>query len=333
MDIKMELNDHFKKIQSMIDAYQSFFLISHIHTDGDALGSILAFYHYLIRLGKKVEAAVPGEIPAQYKFLPGIKTVNRLNEQETLEYIHQAEVTFILDISALERMERWYEPVMQSKAIKICIDHHPGSCLNVDFAFIDDRRIATAEIIYEFFQTIGAELNKEIALNLYTGILSDSGSFRFEGTSTFTLAMAAELTKFGIDPARIYRQVYEHSNKAQLRFWGHVLSNIQWEDHIDWAVVTRQTMGRFGVTIEDMNGLVDIIRRDATADVFIMFVENSNKEIMVGLRSKNGFNVREIARMFGGGGHFHAAGFSSFQPMETVVEQTLKAIKEKQARN
>ena len=329
----MELNNHFKKIQELIESHDTFLLISHIHTDGDALGSILALYHYLIRLGKTVEAVVPGKIPAQYAFLPGIQTVNRLSDRETLRHIRQAEVTFILDISALERMERWYEPVMQSEAVKICIDHHPGSCLNVDLALIDDRRIATAEIIYEFFESVGAKLNREIALCLYTGILSDSGSFRFEGTDTFTLSMAAELTKFDIDPAWVYRQVFERSSKAQLRFWGHVLSNLQWEDHIDWAVVTKQTMDRFGVTIEDMNGLVDIIRRDASANVFVMFVENSNKEIMVGLRSKDGFNVGEIARMFGGGGHFHAAGFSSFQPMETVVEQTLKAIKEKKARN
>jgi phosphoesterase RecJ-like protein len=326
----MKAKYDFKELQKLIEAHQSFFIISHIYTDGDALGSILALKLYLQRLGKKVEAVVPGKIPAQYAFLGVHQHINCMNETQTLQFIEQADVIFILDISALQRMDRWYKPVMQSRSLKVCLDHHPEGCADVDWQIVDVQRIATAEIIYDFFKANGVELNKEMALALYTAILTDSGSFRFEGTSTFTLRMAAELTRYGIDPAWVYRKVYEHSNKAQLRFWGHVLTHLQSEGTIDWAVVPKSTLQKFGVTIEDMNGLVDIIRRDATATIFVMFVENSNSEIMVGLRSKDNFDVGAIARSFGGGGHFHAAGFSSSKPMDVVVQETLQAIKEKQ---
>ncbi len=319
----------FSRLQNVVRKYQKFLLISHIYTDGDALGSMIALKHYLSRSGKTVQAVVPGDIPEQYEFLDVRKHINCLDEIQTLDFIEHAEVVFILDISALQRMDRWYEPVMQSPAIKICIDHHPEGCSGVDWQLINEERIATAEIIYEFFRATNVTLNKEMALALYTGILSDSGSFRFEGTSSFTLRMAADLTGYGIDPARVYRQVYENSTKAQLRFWGNVLCDLRSEGKIDWAVVTKDMLKQFGVRVQDMNGLVDIIRRDATADVFVMFVENEDGEIMVGLRSKDEFDVGEIARSFGGGGHFHAAGFSSKKSMDRVVRETLTAIKEK----
>ncbi len=319
----------FQKLHEIIQTHRSFLLISHIYTDGDALGSILALHRYLSKAGKQVEAVVPGDIPEQYGFLNPEKAINRLNERQTLDFIRQAQVAIILDISALERMDRWYKPVMESQALKVCIDHHPKGCSGVDFQIVNVKRIATAEIIFEFFKTNDIAIDKETALFLYTGVLSDSGSFRFEGTSSFTLQMAAELTALGLDPAWIYRQVFEHSNKRQLRFWGHVLTHLQSEGPVDWAVVPKETLRRFGVRVEDMNGLVDIIRRDATARVFVMFVENFDAEIMVGLRSKDGFDVGEIARRFGGGGHFHAAGFSSKKAMDTVVRETLQAIREK----
>lgn len=325
----MKNKSAFAKLEEIIRTNRKFFLISHVYTDGDALGSILAMHHYLTRLGKQVAAAVPGKLPEKYRFLGYEGRINNLSKEETLSYIAQADVILILDISALIRMERWYEPVMASKALKVCIDHHPGGCDGVDFQIIDVHRIATAEILFDYFKTNNIQIDKTMALALYTGILSDSGSFRFEGTSAFTLQMAGELAQSGIDPAWVFRQVFENSNKRQLRFWGHVLSNLQSEGMIDWAVVTAETLKRFGVQVEELNGLIDIIRRDASANVFVMFVENGQKEVMVGLRSRDGVNVGTIAKQFGGGGHFHASGFSSSKPIETVVRETLAAIKEK----
>ncbi|NOX90298.1 MAG: hypothetical protein GXO77_14880 [Calditrichaeota bacterium] len=326
----MKNDKAFNRLRELIDSNQRFFLVSHIYTDGDALGSVLSMYHYLKRENKEVDAAVPGELPERYDFLRTREYLNRLNKAETLKRVDEAEVIIILDISSLERMDYLYEPVMNSKAFKICIDHHPDGCHGVDLKIIDQQRVATAEIIFEYFNSQQVEITYEIALALYTGILSDSGGFRFEGTSYFTLDMAAQLAKMGIDPSWIYRQVYEYSNKKQLRFWGHILSNLQSDDRVDWAVVQGQTLKQFKVGPEELNGVIDIIRRDASANVFVMFVEKNSKEVMVGLRSRDGFDVGAIARRFGGGGHFHAAGFSSSKPLNEVVKETLTLIKKNQ---
>ncbi len=317
----------FQQLKQIIDAHRSFVLISHIHTDGDALGAIMAFYHYLQSQNKTVQAIIPGKLPERYRFLQIHQAINRHSKAQLRRIVDQAEVILILDISALERMDEWYQPVVASKALKVCIDHHPDMCEKVDLKIIDVERIATCEIIYEFFKQQQIEISNEMALALYTGILSDSGGFRFEGTSERTLAIAAELAQKNIDPAWVYRQVYEYSSKDQLRFWGHVLSSLQSEGIIDWAVVPKETLQKFNVTIEEMNGLIDIIRRDASAQIFAMFVEKRNGQVMVGLRSKNGFDVGHVARLFGGGGHFHAAGFSSNLPLGQVVKQTLEKIK------
>ncbi|WP_457566568.1 DHH family phosphoesterase [Caldithrix abyssi] len=323
-------NNAFQILKKMIDDHNHFVVISHIYTDGDALGAVMAFYHYLKSLGKKVEAIIPGSLPARYDFLKTRQAINRHSKSRLKKIIERADVILIVDISALERMDEWYAPVMASKAKKVCIDHHPDMCEQMDLKIIDVQRIATCEIVYDFFKTQGIKITDDMALALYTGILSDSGGFRFEGTSGKTLEIAAQLARKNIDPAWVYRQVYEYSNKNQLRFWGHVLAGLQSEGVIDWAVVSRETLQKFNVNIEELNGLIDIIRRDAAAQIFAMFVEKKNGEVMVGLRSKNGFDVGQLARRFGGGGHFHAAGFSSSLPLREVVQMTLEQIKQDQ---
>ena len=317
----------FQKLKQIIDEHQSFVLISHIHTDGDALGAVMAFYHYLTSRNKHVRAIIPGSLPGRYGFLQIEQSINLYSKKQLQQDIAQTEVILILDISALERMDEWYKPVANSKAKKICIDHHPDMCEGVDLKIIDVQRIATCEIIYEFFVSQQIEISEQMALALYTGILSDSGGFRFEGTNQRTLKIAADLARKNIDPAWVYRQVYEYSNKNQLRFWGHVLAGLQSDGIIDWAVVPKETLQKFNVTLEELNGLIDIIRRDATAQIFAMFVEKEDGQVMVGLRSKNGFDVGKLARSFGGGGHFHAAGFSSDLALEKVVLKTLDKIK------
>ncbi len=317
----------FQQLKKLLNEHQNFVLISHIHTDGDALGSVMAFYHLLKGWQKNVQAIIPGGLPDRYNFLQINEAINRLSKKQLLESIAKADVILILDISALERMDEWYQPVSLSKAKKVCIDHHPDMCEEVDLKIIDVERIATCEIIYEFFTSQQIEITPKMALALYTGILSDSGGFRFEGTSDRTLKVAADLARKNIDPAWVYSQVYEYSNKNQLRFWGHVLSGLQSDGIIDWAVVPKETLRQFNVSLEEMNGLIDIIRRDATAQIFAMFVERQDGQVMVGLRSKNGFDVGNLARQFGGGGHFHAAGFSSTASLEQVVSTTLQKIK------
>ncbi len=318
----------FAQLKKLLDENQRFVLISHIYTDGDALGSLMSFYHLLKAMGKNVETVVPGKLPDRYAFLGIHSVINRLSKAQTRKAIAEAQVILILDISSLTRMDLWYEPVMESAAVKVCIDHHPDACEEVDLKIVDTQPVATCEIIARFFEAQNLTITPQIALALYTGIVSDSGGFRFEGTSPETLAVAARLAERGIDPAWVYRQIFEYSNRNQLRFWGKILSSLESDGVIDWAVVSQKTLKEFNVSVEELNGVIDIIRKDAQAKVFVMFVEKENRQVMVGLRSKDGFDVGQIARNFGGGGHFHAAGFTAEEPLDKVVEKTLTIIRQ-----
>jgi len=320
------MKNKFKQLKKIIKENQNFILCSHIHSDGDALGSSLALYYHLKELGKEAHIFIPGNIPQKYKFLGVNKLVNKKKPAQALKLIEKADVVIILDISSLKRLDIYYEPVMESSAKKICIDHHPISDDNVDLLIADDSRIAAAELIYEYFLHVKADISFKTAQALYTGVLSDSGSFRFFGTSAFTMRMASDLIGRGVDPVSTYSNIFENASKGQLQAWGKILTNLQTDGIFEWAEVSRQFLKENKLHLEDINGLIDIIRKDGQSQVFAVFVEKSEQEIMAGLRSRNGVDVGQIARGFGGGGHFHAAGFTSFTSLNETVESTRKAV-------
>ena len=317
----------FNRIGKLIETNSRFVLLSHIYTDGDALGPLIALNHYLKHKGKEVSVYVPSEVPEKYRFLNTKEIVNQGSRAEQASEIAHAEVIFILDISALKRLDIYFDEVKNSAAVKIVIDHHPVDTDWTDIAVVNEHKIATAELIYELLHYLNAEITYSIALPLYTAILSDSGSFRFFKTGASTFRMAAELVDAGVEPAKIYSYVFETAHTNQLRSWGTLLTHIQRDEKRSWLLVRQDFMQSRGLGLHEVEGLIDIIRRDGEANVVIVFVEKDVNEILVGLRSKDSFNVGKIARYFGGGGHFHAAGFTSSYTLNDTVEMTLERIK------
>lgn len=320
------IDNQFAQLKDLIHQHQRIVLTSHINADGDSIGSVLALYHYLQSLGKQAVVLIPGEVPPKYQFLDTQQIINRLNRAEALKAIDQAGLIIITDVSSLTRLDVFYRPVKASKATKVCIDHHPFKARWIDLSIVDTQRVATGELIYQFFKYCGIPLNREIARALYTAILSDSGSFRFQRTDAFTFQMAAELVQLGIEPAEMYGHVYENGNQSQLKAWGHILSNLQSKGQIAWLVVDNRIMKNFHISLEEIEGIIDIIRKDREAMIVLVFVEKADAEILVGLRSKNGFDVGSLARQFGGGGHYNAAGFTAHRKLDEVVEETIEAI-------
>ncbi|MGD9488094.1 MAG: bifunctional oligoribonuclease/PAP phosphatase NrnA [Calditrichaceae bacterium] len=320
------MNRKFEELHKLILKNERFVLTSHVYTDGDALGSLLALNQYLKSLNKTVDVIVPGEIPPKYDFLNTENIINRLDDTHTKIAIKNADVIIILDVSALDRLNHLYEPVHASKAYKVCLDHHPVKQDWIDLLLVDLEKVATGEIIYEFFKFCNTEISMSIAEALYTSILSDSGGFRFHRTGVSTFKMAADLVSAGIDPTDIYNRVFESGNLRQLKAWGQLLSNIRSNGRVTWAVADKNLLGVHGITLEEVDGIIDLLRKNDQADVVIVFIEKEINEILVGLRSKNGINVAEIAGKFGGGGHYHAAGFTSREPLSDVINLTLKYI-------
>ncbi len=325
----MNIEHKLTELASLIERNQKFVLVSHVYTDGDALGSMIAFHHYLSAIGKDSIILVPGKIPPKYHYLGTNHLVNQYTDIESKKKINKADMIIIFDISALDRLDCWFNDIRVSSAYKVCIDHHPLNPEWVDFEIVDSTKVATGELIYLFLEKTGAEITSVIAEAIYTAILSDSGSFRFQQTSQETFRIASKLVEEGVDPVLMYSRIFENGHKSQLQAWGNLLTSVEYQGQILWLSVSRKFMEEHNLAIEEIDGIVDIMRKDGAAMVFAVFVEKEPDKILVGLRSKNGVNVGEIARSFGGGGHFHAAGFTANNNMEAVIRETLDMLEEK----
>ena len=207
------------------------------------------------------------------------------------------------------------------------MDHHPAEQEWVSLSIIDTERIATAELIFDLFHYLKANITIKIARALYTAILSDSGSFRFYKTSASTFRMAAELVQAGVEPSEMYSLVYETAKANQLRNWGKLLANLNREQDRSWLVISKDFMHSSRMGLDEFDGLIDIIRRDGQANIFVVFVEKEANEILVGLRSKNGVDVGSVARSLGGGGHYYASGFTSSRSLDETIQVTLNKLK------
>ena len=324
--MKMKYTEQFEKIKKLIDRNQQFVLLSHIYTDGDALGSLLAFYYFLKNEGKEVSVYIPGDIPEKYHFLnfSGIVNSGPLDEHKTV--LKNAQVIFILDISDLKRLDVYHDAVKESVAQRVIIDHHPLNQEWTEISICDTDRIATSEMIYELFKFLNAPIDLKMATALYTALLSDSGSFRFYKTSADSFRMAAELVQIGAEPSEIYSHVFETARTDQLKAWGILLSNLQKGPECTWLIVSNKFLLENKLELHEIDGLIDIIRKDQQANAFALFVEKETNEILVGLRSRDGVDVGLIARSFGGGGHYHASGFTSTKNLQETVEHTINKI-------
>ena len=321
-----DLETKFIELQKLIQSSQRIVLTSHVHTDGDAMGCMIALYDYLTRIEKDVEIVIPGEIPPKYHYLNTDHIINRTTNIEAEYKISNAQLIIIVDVSALNRLNGLYSLVKESPAKKICIDHHPFVGDWVNLGIVDTDRVATGEMIFKFFQVNNIPISPLMAKALYTAILSDSGSFRFQRTDAFTFNMAATLVDAGADPVKLYSQIYENGTPHQLQAWGEILKNIQSQNKLSWLSVPKKLFDDFKITLEEIDGIIDVLRKIKEAQVVLVFVEKSENDVIVGLRSKNGFDVGEFARKFGGGGHHHAAGFHKDEKLENVISETITEI-------
>lgn len=322
----INLEHKFFELQELIQANNRIVLTSHVYTDGDALGCLIAMHEYLTNINKDVEIIIPGDVPPKYKYLNANDIINRTTNYEAEYKISNAQLIIIVDVSSLSRLNGLYSAVKESSAKKVCIDHHPFEGNWIDLDIIDKNRVATGELIFQFFNVNGIKINTLIARALYTAILSDSGSFRFQRTDSQTFKMAAALVEAGADPVELYSHIYESGSQNQIQAWGEILKNIQSNDTLSWLSVPKETFSEYKISIEEIDGIIDVLRKIKQAQIVLVFIEKSENDVVVGLRSKNGFDVGEFARQFGGGGHHHAAGFQKNDKLNSVIANTIREI-------
>ncbi|MDP8212685.1 MAG: bifunctional oligoribonuclease/PAP phosphatase NrnA [Candidatus Zapsychrus exili] len=313
-----------KKITQAISKNKIFFISTHVNPDADALCSELALYYYLRSLGKTVFIVNEKRASTKFDFLPGIKNAKSLNDLKSINY----DVLIVVDAGELKRIGKVRHLIDINKTI-INIDHHKTSDSFGTFNLVYPHASSTAEVLYEFFKTIKFKLNKEIATHLYSGIMTDTGSFRYENTGKGTHRIASELMAFNLSVSNIYKKFYENISIVDFRKLTKVLESIKVSSKGNVAVIelSKRTLSKFSCEFDVREALFRYIRTIRDIGVFVIFTEVKRNSTQVNFRSMNKVDVAKIAQKFSGGGHRAASGCVMVDTMKSAKRKVLKEIK------
>ncbi len=314
-------------IASVIERAERVLICGHVAPDGDSLGSALALGLTLEDLGKKVTVAGPDPVPEIYKFLPG---VDRFVTGAPPD--RKYDTFFILDCSTPERLGEGYQEFLLRDIVTVNIDHHAGSIKFGEYRYVDPGAAAVGEIIFDLFDLMKVEISREAAICLYTAIITDTGSFRYDNTTPATHRRVARLLEAGIPAAQANIRIYEEKPVASIRLLGAALNTLSGSHcgRVYWMTVTRDIIQNSGAGDEHAEGLVDYTRRIKGVEVGLLFRETAEGSYKISFRSKHFVNVNKLAARFGGGGHLRAAGCvirgDLGEIREKVVAAALEAI-------
>jgi len=315
----------FSELKKVIAKAKNISILTHTNPDGDAMGSSLGLYHYLLKKKKKVKVIIPNSFPGFLGWMPGSKTslVFEGNEERTHKQIAKSDLIFILDFNNYSRLDKLGEFLDQSKAPKILIDHHrqPDTCFQ--YYFHDEHASSTAELVYDLVCGIDLPhmIDKKSATCLYTGIMTDTGTFRFPSTTEKTFHIAASLIKAGADNAAIYNSVYDDYSAQRLKLLGYCLEKLVFlpEYKTAYIAISEEELRRFDFKKGDTEGVVNQAL-SVRGIIFSAFFSEREGEVRMSFRSKGKFDTNKFARAhFGGGGHINASGGKSKEPLENVV--------------
>ncbi len=318
-----------RKIAEVIRENKSFFVTSHIRPDGDSIGSQLALKHILERLGKEVTIANHDPVPKIYDFLSGRESI-----KQELPKNRKFNVVVVLDSPDLSRLGSTAEIIRKAKVI-INIDHHLGNEGFGKYNYVDTKASAVGEEMYELTKVMGFKIDREIALCLYVGILTDTGSFRQSNTTPRTHEIVADLMKIGdLKPAQITHQVYETQLPSAIKLLSMTLDTLETSEdgQIAWMTITDEMFKVTGTTKAETENFINYVRSVKGSEVAILFTELVKDEVKVSFRSKSSADVNRIAKTFGGGGHLHASACTIKGDLEEVKEKVLAEV-EKQLKD
>lgn len=286
-----------------IAAAGSIVMACHVNPDGDALGSMLGLALSLRASGKDVTCLSADGVPDIYRFLPGAETI--LREAPGRDW----DLGIVLDSGDLDRIGGALPFISRARRL-LNVDHHATAKGFGDAQLVNAKAASTAEIVYDLIHFMGLSLTPEIATCLFTGVTTDTGSFRFQNVSVSTLETAAHLLEAGAPLADIAENVFDNRSFAATRLLGLALTAMRTtaDGRIVWTRVTHDDFTRLGATDEDTEGFVNYARNVRGAEVGLLFREISDGRARVSLRGKKTVDVGAIAKQFGGGGHRMAAG-------------------------
>ena len=318
---------HFTELKEFLSQPKNIVIIGHRNPDGDAVGSTLGLKHYLDKKGHTAQVVMPNEYPDFLHWIPGSETVYRFDRQnkQSVRSLKSSEIVFLLDFNALHRvgsdMQNTLEQYTNDFAL---IDHHQQPD-DFNYMYSDTTMSSTCQMVYNFIEMMGDVdlIDKNIATCLYTGIMTDTGSFRFRSTTSTTHRVIADLIDKGAENDRIHSNVHDANSYNRLLLLGQALSNMKVLAEYKTAFITlsEEEKKRFQYEKGDTEGGVNYALSLKGIVFAAIFIEDEEQGIVkISFRSKGKFSVNQFARnYFNGGGHDNAAGGRSDDNMENTI--------------
>lgn len=313
-------------LKQILDSRPKVLITTHYNPDGDALGSSLALYHFLISNEIQAIILIPNDIPGFLQWMPGTDSlvVYQGNESEGNSLISDAEVIFCLDYNAIHRVNLFENELREAQAIKILVDHHIQPELDFDLMFSEVGVSSTAELLFHILENTSeyAIITKEMAECLFVGIMTDTGSFSYACNNASTFTIVAQLIQAGLDVERVHKMVYDTYSEDRMRLLGLSLSeNLKVLPEFATAYIwlTKANLEEYNYQQGDTEGVVNYALSIQNVALAALFTERDDR-VRVSLRSKGNFSVNELARKYmNGGGHRNAAGGDIYLPMDEAL--------------
>jgi len=329
----MEALEH---LYPLLQDERNIVITMHQKPDGDAMGAALALYHFLKSLDNNVTVISPTNWAKFLNWMPGCKEVvdYELNTQTSKELLDKADIIFCLDFNSMHRTKKMETPLLGAKCVKVLIDHHEQPVEeHFDYGESDITKSSTCEMVYDFIvqSPFADKLDLNIATCLYTGIMTDTGSFRFSITSAHTHKAVAHLKELGLEHSIIHENIYDNFLENRLRFTGNALLNrleVLYEYNTALMAIPKRDLIKYEIQTGDTEGLVNYLLTIEGIKLAALLIDRT-EERKWSFRSKGDFDVNELARnYFEGGGHKNAAGGRSADTLEDNVKRFKEVIKQ-----
>lgn len=329
----MNKND-IAKVIDLLSSPKSIVIVPHKNPDGDAIGSTVALHKYLSKKGHNSCVISPNEYPHFLKWIPGQEEVLVYSAfaKAAKEKIQKADLIFTLDFNHFSRTGEMHEDLAAASAQFIMIDHHQEPADYAVVTYSDTAMSSTCEMVYHFLDMLDAvpDIDTDMATCLYTGIMTDTGSFRFPSTTAMTHKVIAILIEKGAKNAEIHRAIYDTNSFTKLQLLGVALKNLKVlpEYKTAFITITQKELDSHKFQKGDTEGFVNYGLSLEGIHFAVIFIENkADNMIKMSLRSKGSFSVNEFARKhYAGGGHTNAAGGRSLLTMKKTIEQFIDTL-------
>jgi phosphoesterase RecJ-like protein len=313
-----------KRVANALQAASSWLIVTHERPDGDALGSAFAMAHILEALGKSWTFLVAEELPSRFHFLPWRTRARQITSADAGCFSHIVAVD-----CADERRFAQVSAAFAEGAQVVNVDHHQTNPRYGFATYVDPEAAATCELIYHIAQQFQVPMHTDLAVCLYTGILTDTGGFCYPSTTSSVHQIAAQLIACGVRPYDVAEATLESRSRAQMTLLQMALKNlsISADGRYAFIFVDRQMLSAAGANEDDVEGLVEFARSVDTVEIGVLLRERVDGTVKASLRSKRHVDVAQIAALFDGGGHARAAGCELSGPMEAARSRVEVAVK------